>query len=264
MDGKGDNAKFNFWTPAVEYAYDTNRFYEKLECIVDDPVLSGDYNSAAAMQLIIAFTMCRDRTLENDGYVCQDEAVIKHWLARKFILVLENRVSFDKENVENQGLLKESVLVWNVVSPQIRSDYYNYIDLTSVSLNDEIWDAGMRTVKHDIFETRPGPFRLWDFPDDVHTVITYELNRDLSIIKRKVFSILDFLGSIGGLAGALIAIFSIAIVIFQYKATIFYMGNNLYKMKDGDEVKPIDPGCLMGIWLSLQRVICVCSCCHSK
>ena len=120
-----------------------------------------------------------------------------------------------------------------------------------MTLNDEIWDAGLRTVKHQIFETRPGPFRLWDFPDDVHTVITYEFNRDLSMIKRKVFSILDFLGSIGGLAGALVALFSVAIIIFQYKATIFYMGNNLYKMKDGDELKPLDQGFWRSIWLSL-------------
>ena len=30
MDGTGDNDKFNFYEPAAEYAYDTNRFYDKL------------------------------------------------------------------------------------------------------------------------------------------------------------------------------------------------------------------------------------------
>ena len=55
--------------------------------------------------------------MEADGYVCKDEQDIKKWLARKFILVLENKLTFDKENVENNGVLKNSVLVWNVLTP---------------------------------------------------------------------------------------------------------------------------------------------------
>jgi len=44
--------------------------------------------------------------------------------------------------------------------------------------------------------------------------ITYELSRDLNMIKRKVYGILDFLGDVGGLAGALKALFTVAVIVF--------------------------------------------------
>ena len=65
-----------------------------------------------------------------------------------------------------------------------------------------------------MFEVRQGPLRLYDFKDGVQLGITYELNRNLKTVKRKVYGILDWLGDIGGLAGALHAIFFGAILIF--------------------------------------------------
>ena len=65
-----------------------------------------------------------------------------------------------------------------------------------------------------LFDASSGSFRLWDFPGDVHTAITYELNRDLRTIRRKVYGILDLAGDIGGLAGALIALFTAGVLVF--------------------------------------------------
>ena len=258
FEGKENIGKTTFFKPAPEFEYDAERFYDVLQCITDDPVLAGDYNSAKAIQLVITFTICRGR------YYCKDEATIKEWLARKFILTMENHIYFDKQNVEDNGLKKQSVLVWNVLSPQIRTDYYNYVELIRTKLYDEIWDIGLRQVNHELFSVAPGPFRLWDFPDDVHLAITYEFNKDLQQVHRTVYSIMDLLGDLGGLASSVIALFTAFVIIFQYRAPISYLSQHTVLAKQGDEVKRVPIGFFGGIKLSLQRLICKCSCCHSK
>ena len=125
---------------------------------------------------------------------------------------------------------------------------------------------------------------MWDFPGDAHVTITYELDRDLLVIRRKVYGILDFLGDIGGLAGALKALFAALVIVFQYKATVNYVGNFLYLIKDGDEkedpkvnlvgdstnrnesnLKRIPIGFFASVKLSLQRLLpCCCKCCFNR
>ena len=54
---------------------------------------------------------------------------------------------------------------------------------------------------------------MYDYTDSVQMAVTYELNRDLKIIKRKVYGFLDLLGDIGGLSGSLYSIFFAAIIV---------------------------------------------------
>lgn len=135
-----------------------------------------------------------------------------------------------------------------------------------------------------MFTVEQGPVRLYDFPfpDTTQLAITYELSRDLNIIRRKVYGLLDFLGDIGGLAGALRALFAGIVIIFQYKVVLNYVSNHTFLIRDGDEKKnPIggvqeedDPnkevvlkripvGFFSGIWLSIQRIFAFITCCHT-
>ena len=66
-------------------------------------------------------------------------------------------------------------------------------------------------------------------------VITYVLERDLSKIRRQVYGILDYVGDLGGLAGAIFSIFSTLVLLFQWKTTINYTGNHLYLIREGEE-----------------------------
>ena len=66
--------------------------------------------------------------------------------------------------------------------------------------------------------------------------ITYELNRDLIKISRKVFGFLDFLGALGGLNGSLKALFSLLIIVFQYKAAISYVSNHTYLIDENEDI----------------------------
>lgn len=45
--------------------------------------------------------------------------------------------------------------------------------------------------------------RLYDYPDDLQLSLTFELSYDLQIVKRQVYSLLDLLGDLGGLASSL-------------------------------------------------------------
>jgi len=79
-----------------------------------------------------------------------------------------------------------------------------------------------------LFTLENSGFRVWDFNDDIQCVVSYEFVRDLGMVKRKVYSILEFLGDIGGLAGSLVALFTVIVLIFQYKTAITYMSNWTY------------------------------------
>ena len=119
--------------------------------------------------------------------------------------------------------------------------------------------------------------RLHDFDDDVQLAVTYELSRSRRIIRRKVYSLLDWLGDIGGLAGAMKALATASIIVFQYKATTSYVSNHTYRVlsdqidasrdnsnKDLNEKKQknfkrIRINFFGSIKLSFQRL---CSCCQ--
>ncbi len=57
------------------------------------------------------------------------------------------------------------------------------------------------------------------------------------MVNRKVFSIMDLLSALGGLAGALVGVFTLGVVVFQHKAAVNYMANNTYLFKDTRDEK---------------------------
>ena len=65
--------------------------------------------------------------------------------------------------------------------------------------------------------------RPYDFRDDIMSAITYEMDMDLRMLRRKVYTIMDFLGDVGGLSSSLFAIFGALLIIFQYKAAFSHV-----------------------------------------
>jgi hypothetical protein len=86
--------------------------------------------------------------------------------------------------------------------------------MTQLDLSDKIGAVASAPDTLNMFLVEAGPQRLYDFPDNTMVAITYELSRDLSIIRRQVYGILDFLGDVGGLAGALRGIFTVMVIVF--------------------------------------------------
>ena len=53
---------------------------------------------------------------------------------------------------------------------------------------------------------------------DGHTAISYEMNLDRKVVKRIVYTYLDWLGDVGGLNGALGGSFLVILAVLQYRA----------------------------------------------
>ena len=138
MDGTGDDNDYTFFQPDGSFKADIERFYPQLLCIEGENRLKGDYNTAEGIILNLSFEICRDKP------ICHSPDKIMKWLRRKFIVVLENSLNFDRENVKNHGILHRSRLSWNVVSPQLRTEYSNKLAVTRLDLLDEIMDIGFR------------------------------------------------------------------------------------------------------------------------
>ena len=63
----------------------------------------------------------------------------------------------------------------------------------------------------------------------VHMQVTFEFDLTLYRIDRDVYSILDWVGDLGGLSEGLIIIFGIMITFSQFNSFEHYMIENLYK-----------------------------------
>ena len=82
--------------------------------------------------------------------------------------------------------------------------------------------------------------------------VVFEMNHDLKTYQRTIYSFLEWLSEIGGLYGALYAIFSVLLKLISYRAIDYYIvgqlysrdqvGGNLelYEKSDNDEDKTLD------------------------
>lgn len=84
-------------------------------------------------------------------------------------------------------------------------------------IGDRMLKLGDNFVKHK------------DGYDLVHTSLSFERDRDMIIYQRRVETLLDIMGNIGGLQGILVSIFSAIALIFTYKKFDNYMVDELFK-----------------------------------
>lgn len=164
---------------------------------------------AKARQLELVFEVCRDPD-DATTKVCKDyETEIKPWMKRKFMFTLENRKQFFKSKVQDEKYKEESVMTWNIISPQLRYQVYNRVSITRLDLNDNYASLETHDII-DIFDVRRDASRLYDNDDNVQFGLVYELDDDLLVISRNVYGMLDLLADLGGLSKTLyLLLFSI-------------------------------------------------------
>ena len=80
--------------------------------------------------------------------------------------------------------------------------------------------------------------RHYEWDDDVHFLIRYEMNLDHHEIERVVFGYFDFIGDIGGMKEGLSIIFTILLGIFQFQPLNMLLVSRLFVFK---EMKSLDP-----------------------
>lgn len=92
-----------------------------------------------------------------------------------------------------------------------------------------------------IFNNKWTTNRPYEFPDNVHLQVTFEFDLTLYKVDRDVYSILDWVGDIGGLNEGLFFFFGLLLAIFQYNAMEQFLVEHLYlKRVEGGNLEPLD------------------------
>ena len=83
----------------------------------------------------------------------------------------------------------------------------------------------------DVTEHRP-----FEFSSRTHFAVTYEINLDLKVTERTVYSFLDWIGDIGGLYDGIRLFFLGLILSLKYNKLEAYLVEHLYRF---DENNPL-------------------------
>ena len=125
-------------------------------------------------------------------------------------------------------------MVWYPINSQFRTEYIRQIKITTLELQDSIPLGELELHTEEIFTVVGAGERPYEFVDNVHLSISFEMSLDRKRIQRNVFSLLDWIGEVGGLLEALFVLFSVLITIYNYKAFENYMVQNLYSKRKVD------------------------------
>ena len=69
----------------------------------------------------------------------------------------------------------------------------------------------------------------------MHVQVTFELDLNFVVIDRQVYSVLDWLGDIGGLVESLFFIGGIVLMVFNYTHFDFLINSHLFRIRSKDE-----------------------------
>ena len=100
-----------------------------------------------------------------------------------------------------------------------------------MELQDSIPLGDFQLDTEEIFSIKAIGERPYEFYDAVHVSIVYEMNLDRRRIQRNVFSLLDWLGDVGGLFEIFFVFFSLVMGTYHYKTFEIYMVRKLYQKK---------------------------------
>ena len=171
---------------------------------------------------MVVFEKCDWRTDK-----CKSDADIDEWLKQKYIVVLENNKVFSQREFDKKSIDQNSFLKWYSMSPDQRIEYVNVIERQQFNLNDSFLAFGSLTESDTKgFKSTKTPNRVLNYKNNMLNSVTYELSLGLEFYDRQVYNLLDILSDIGGLYGALSAIFFFIVSIFQFR------GDHMFMMKD--------------------------------
>ena len=89
----------------------------------------------------------------------------------------------------------------------------------------------MTQETQDVFDVIQTGERPYEYFDRVHLVMNYEMNRNLILYEREVYTSLDWFGNLGGLSEGLKLIFGLIIGFFNYNYYNNYMVAKLFTYK---------------------------------
>ena len=110
-----------------------------------------------------------------------------------------------------------------------------------LDLHDRIWQWSTWTKEdYNVFKIHETKKRPYEFKDSVHIQVTFEFDLDFTVTDRQVYSVLDWLGDIGGLVEALFFIGGTVLIFFNYTHFDSLIVRNLYKVRKKDIISNVE------------------------
>ena len=95
---------------------------------------------------------------------------------------------------------------------------------TKSNLNDSHMDIGnLLEDNDDGFDIEKDSLRILPYDNYMHNSLTFELSRTRIDYTRRVNSVFDFIGDIGGFHGALVPTFAGLVYILQYRGSYMFL-----------------------------------------
>ena len=110
-----------------------------------------------------------------------------------------------------------------------RKDYLEMINRSDLDLNDSLLNMGSvfnEQKKGFFIETLPA--RELPYDNLFHNAITFEISLTNVVYYRRVYSVLDLMGDLGGLLGALTPLFFGIVKIFHYRSSYMHITGELF------------------------------------
>ena len=123
-----------------------------------------------------------------------------------------------REYATNQKVSQETRFEYIPVNSQIREEAVYKVRLTDLELQDEYYQFSQLTEdKMRIFGNSFQFSRPYEFTDRVHLQITWEFDLNLYRVDRDVYSILDWIGDVGGLSEGLVIGLGAILTLLNFK-----------------------------------------------
>ena len=120
---------------------------------------------------------------------------------------------FGKEKISSLANVR-----WYSLSWRTRSDYVNLIHRSEFHLNDSPFNFGDITQENtDGFVIERAANRELPYRNSWWNTVTFEMSLSRKVYYRVVYSFLDFLADVGGFSGSIGIIFSLIVLVFQYR-----------------------------------------------
>ena len=115
------------------------------------------------------------------------------------------------------------------MSSDARIEYVNVIERQEYNLNDSFMAFGQLTESDETgFITNQVPNRFIPYKNNMLNSVTFELSLSLDVHERQVYSLLDILSDVGGLFGALSAVFFGIVSVFQYHGDHMFLTKDMF------------------------------------
>ena len=157
-------------------------------------------------------------------------------------MTLTNQKRFEQDNYDHEEMIiPVSHLKWNPITSNQRKELVNEIRVQEIQAQDNQFIHAYELTENvfDAFNIVMQGERPYEYSDDVHFAVNFEMNRNLFKFDREVYTALDWFGNLGGLYEGLKLFFGLIVAACNFNFYKNYMVSNLfmYDNKAGQDPK---------------------------